>query len=249
MRRRVASMKVHPSLPSTNEALLNAPSLPPAGRLAACIANHQTAGKGRGPKQWHSPPGTGLLLSVSRVAPHPPDSSLSLALGVATAEALEAFVAVDVGLKWPNDLIVNNGKLGGILVESASRPGAETLIVAGLGVNLRVTGEQRRQVAVEGGMTPAALEDLQAKKPLERHALAAAMIAALAEVLETHPVEGFRPWEKSWCLRDWLRGRSIEARCGNETHHGEVAGVDSSGALLLKKPDGERRILSAEIRL
>lgn len=249
-RRRIASLDVHESLPSTNEALLNAASPPPAGRIAACLAHHQSAGKGRGGKQWHSPPGAGLLLSVSRSAPHPPDSSLALALGVSAAEALEAFAAVDIRLKWPNDLIADNGKLGGILVESASRTGAETLIVAGLGVNLRVSDEQRRQVAEEGGMAPSALEDWPARGPLDRHKLAADMIAAFAGVLETHPVQGFRPWEESWRLRDWLRGRSIEARCGNQAHRGEAAGVDSSGALLLNEPGGERRrILSAEIRL
>ncbi len=243
-------MEVHESLPSTNEALLNAPSPPPEGRIAACLAHHQTAGKGRGSKRWHAPPGAGLLLSVSRAAGHPPDSSLALALGVAAAQALEAFVAADVRLKWPNDLIVNDGKLGGILVESASRPGGDTLIVAGLGVNLRVGDEQRRQVAEEGGMAPSALEDWPARRTLDRHKLAAAMIAALAGVLETHPVQGFRPWGESWRLRDWLRGRSIEARCGNKAHRGEAAGVDSSGALLLNEPGGERRrILSAEIRL
>jgi len=242
-------VEVHESLPSTNEALLNTPSPPPEGRIAACLAHHQTAGKGRGSKRWHAPPGAGLLLSVSRAAGHPPDSSLALALGVAAAQALEAFMVADVRLKWPNDLIVNDGKLGGILVESASRPGGDTLIVAGLGVNLRVGDEQRRQVAEEGGMAPSALEDWPARRTLDRHMLAAAMIAALAEVLETHPDEGFEPWKPGWRRRDWLLGRSIEALCGNEAHRGEAAGVDASGALLLKQPGGERRLLSAEIRL
>ncbi len=191
-----------------------------------------------------------MLLSVSRSAGHPPDSSLALALGVATARALEAFVAVDVRLKWPNDLIADDGKLGGILVESASQAGGGALVVAGLGVNLRVSDEQRRKMAEEGGMAPAALEDCPAGRPLERHRLAAAMMAAFAEVLETHPDEGFKHWEPEWRRRDWLQGRSIKALCGNQSHRGEAAGVDSSGALLLKEPGGERRrILSAEIRL
>ena len=244
----MASVQVHDSLPSTNERLLKTSAPRADGELAACLASHQSAGRGRDGKNWHSPPGAGLLLSVSRAGPQPPDSSLALALGVQVAEALETFVDASVDLKWPNDLLAGERKLGGILVESASRPGAETLIVAGLGVNIRVTDQQRRQVAEEGGMAPTALEEWPANRPLEHHTLAAAMIAALSEVLETHPHEGFSRWKPGWRQRDWLEGRSIEARCGNETHRGEAAGVDSSGALRLKQAHGERRILSAEIR-
>ena len=189
------------------------------------------------------------MLSVARSAPDSPNSSLALALGVAAAEALEAFVVADVRLKWPNDLIVDDRKLGGMLVESASRAGESTLIVAGVGVNLRTTAGQRRRIAAENGMAPTALDNSSARKPLERNVLAAAMIAALAEVLERHPGEGFGPWEEGWKRRDWLRGRIIEVHNGNEVRRGEAAGVDSSGALLLEANGGVRRILSAEIRL
>ncbi len=244
----MGSLEVHESLASTSKRLLDAPAPPPAGSLAVCLANHQTAGRGRGEKKWRSPPGAGLLLSVSRLALRPPDGSLALALGVAVAEALENFVAVDVDLKWPNDLLAGGRKLGGILVESTVRPRDRTLTVVGLGVNFRVTDRQRRQIAAEGGMAPEGLKGLPARTPLERHRLAAAMIAALAGVLSRHPEEGFGPWEEGWRRRDWLSGRSIEARCGPEAHRGTAGGVDSSGALLLRQPAGKRRILSAEIR-
>ena len=214
-----------------------------------CLAVHQSAGKGRGGKSWHSPAGAGLLLSVSGRAPKPPDGSLALALGVAIAESLEDFVSERVELKWPNDLVAQDRKLGGILVESSTQGGAETRVVAGLGVNIRVAKEQRVLVAEEGGMDPVGLSDLNQRKALEPNLLAAAMITAIAEVLETHPVDGFAGWEDGWGRRDWLAGRRIEAVCGADRHAGEAAGVDSAGALLLKDSDGERRILSAEIRL
>ena len=239
-----------------------------------CLAVHQSAGKGRGGKSWHSPAGAGLLLSVSGTAPKPPDGSLSLALGVAIAEVLEAFVSDRVQLKWPNDLVAQDRKLGGILVETstqaptpggrASRPPrrrdafapenstqgeAETRVVAGLGVNVRLTDEQREWVAEDGGMSPAALSELDHRKTPEPNALAAAMITAIAGVLEYHPIDGFARWADGWGRRDWLAGRRIEAVCGIERYVGEASGVDSSGALLLKDSGGERRILSAEIRL
>ena len=244
---RIARLELHDSLPSTNHRLLQAPA--PDSGLAVCLADHQTAGKGRDGKKWYAPRGAGLLLSMSRVATQPPDSSLSLALGVAIAEALEGFVTEKVDLKWPNDLIANDGKLGGILVESTSRQGTDTLTVAGLGVNIQVTEEQLEQVAADGGMPPVGLAELPAKGKLERHALAAAVISAMAEVLERHAEEGFASWQEAWQRRDWLSGRHIEALCGNEACHGVAVGVDPSGALLLKAPGGTRRILSAEIRL
>ena len=246
------------------------------------LASHQSAGRGRNGKSWHSPPGAGLLLSVGCAAPKPPDGSLALALGVAIAEGLENFLSDRVELKWPNDLVAQNRKLGGILIETssqanlggrASRPppgtrtsrprrrrdafapgtstqgGAETRVVAGLGVNIRVSEEQRELVAAEGGMDPAGLTDLDLRKAPEHNALAAAMITTIAGVLETHPVNGFASWEDGWRQRDWLAGRQIEALCGADRHVGEAAGVDSAGALLLKDSTGEQRILSAEIRL
>ena len=242
-----------------------------------CLASHQSAGKGRGGKKWHSPAGAGLLLSVSRGAPQAPDGSLALALGVAIAESLESFVSANVGLKWPNDLVAQDRKLGGILVETCTpaftpsttleksasnsprrrdalapenfeQSAPETRIVAGLGVNIQISEAQRRSVASEGGMNPIGLSELDPQRVPQPNDVAATMITAIASVLETHPVDGFRRWEAGWRQRDWLAGRKIEALSGSERHIGVARGVDPSGALLLKESDGERRILSAEVR-
>jgi len=247
--RRISLLEIHDSLPSTNGRLLQVPETPTAGSLAVCLAGHQSAGRGRNGKRWHSPDGAGLLLSVSRTAPKPPDGSLALALGVAIAEGLETFVSDSVKLKWPNDLVAQDRKLGGILVETSTQGGAECRVVAGLGVNIRVSEEQRELVTGEGGMQPAGLSELNLRRAFEYNDLAVAMIAAIAGVLESHPVDGFGPWTDDWNRRDWLAGKRIEARCGADTHLGTAGGVDSSGALLLEDSDGERRIVSAEIRL
>lgn len=247
--RRITLLEIHDSLPSTNGRLLQVPATPTAGSLAVCLAGHQSAGRGRNGKTWHAPAGAGLLLSVSRTAQKPPDGSLALALGVAIAEGLEAFVSDSVKLKWPNDLVVQDRKLGGILVETSTQGGTETRVVAGLGVNIRVSEEQRELVNGEGGMHPAGLSELNLRRAPEHNALAAAMITAIANILDSHPVDGFERWTDDWNGRDWLAGKRIEARSGADTHVGTAAGVDSSGALLLKDSGGERRILSAEIRL
>lgn len=249
MLRRIGLLEIHDSLPSTNGRLLQASDTPTAGSLAVCLAAYQSAGRGRNGKSWHAPAGAGLLLSVSRTAPRPPDGSLALALGVAIAEGLETFVSDRVELKWPNDLVAQDRKLGGILVETSTQGGAETRVVAGLGVNIHTSEEQRELVTGEGGMEPAGLSEFILRRALEPNALAAAMITSIAIVLESHPVDGFGRWTDDWNRRDWLAGKRIEAGSGADTHVGTAVGVDSSGALLLKESGGERRIVSAEIRL
>ena len=229
--RRIGLLEIHDSLPSTNERLLQLSATSAAGSLAVCLAGHQSAGRGRNGKSWHSPAGAGLLLSVSRTAPNPPDGSLALALGVAIAEGLETFVSDRVELKWPNDLVAQDRKLGGILVESSTQGGAETRVVAGLGVNIHVSEEQRELVAGEGGIHPAGLSEFNLRKAPEPNVLAAAMITAIAGVLESHPVDGFGRWTDDWNRRDWLAGKRIEARSGAEDARGHGWGSRFVGRL------------------
>ena len=134
----------------------------------------------------------------------PPDGSLSLALGVAIAEGLETFISDPVKLKWPNDLVAQDRKLGGILVETSTQGRAETRVVAGLGVNIHVSEEQRDRVAAEGGLEPTGLSELDKRKQHDPNVLAAVMITAIAGVLESHPVDGFDRWADGWNGRDWL---------------------------------------------
>lgn len=246
---RVRFLEWRESLPSTNERLLDLPAQRLDGGLAICLTRYQTAGRGRNRKRWRSPPDTGLLLSIARSCPQAPDGSLALALGVSVARALEIVLDERVALKWPNDLMAGTGKLGGLLVESRSQVQGGTRTVAGLGLNLHVTAEQRRAILADGGAAPVGLRELGAGVVPKLPQLASRMIVAMSEALDRHPQEGFGPWVAGWRRRDWLAGRKIEALCGKETYRGRAAGVDSSGALLLEDSDGQRRILSAEIRV
>lgn len=130
-------VRVFDSLNSTNTWL--AEQTPPAIDAAhAVIALHQTAGRGRRGKTWHAPAGSGLCLSVAFAYRAMPSdaSALTLALGVHVARALEAMGTGEVMLKWPNDLVWQDKKLGGILVESQSLPDGRFQVVAGIGVNI-----------------------------------------------------------------------------------------------------------------
>ena len=134
----LAHAEVFESLPSTNTYLLDAE--PPApGRAHAVLAVHQTAGRGRHGRRWVAPEASGLCLSVAfhyDSAPEHP-AALTLALGVAALEALESLGLGDVMLKWPNDLVWQDRKLGGILTESTST-GSGLHLVTGIGINFRL---------------------------------------------------------------------------------------------------------------
>ena len=115
----LASLEVFDAIESTNSHLMQSPP-PAAGFLHVVVTDNQTAGRGRHGRSWLTPPGSGLALSVAYTFARSPDHlpALTLATGVGAIRVLEALEIAGVQLKWPNDLIVNDGKLGGILIQA-----------------------------------------------------------------------------------------------------------------------------------
>jgi BirA family biotin operon repressor/biotin-[acetyl-CoA-carboxylase] ligase len=145
--RLIERLEVFSEIDSTNRYLLEHP--PSSGRLAVCLAEYQHAGRGRRGRAWVAPAGAALCLSVGwRFAERPPDlSALTLACGVAARRALETQAGISVGLKWPNDLVWDDRKLGGILVElSAGHRGACHAVV-GIGINVAMPRDLLRRVS------------------------------------------------------------------------------------------------------
>jgi BirA family biotin operon repressor/biotin-[acetyl-CoA-carboxylase] ligase len=126
-------------LESTNRHLLTQEP-PAAGLTRVAIAEYQSAGRGRRGRRWSMPPGSGIALSAAYMFDQAPAgiAALSLAVGAAARRAVFAATGLPIGLKWPNDLIVDDGKLGGILVELATLPSGACHVVAGIGVNVKV---------------------------------------------------------------------------------------------------------------
>src|SRR5437868_10703285 len=119
------------------------------GRAQICIAELQNAGRGRRGRSWVAPFGSGICMSVGwqfQEAP-PTFSALSLAVGVAVVKALHRFGAEGVGLKWPNDLIWRQRKLGGILIEMRGESGGPSQVVIGIGLNMRMPSTVRMMLA------------------------------------------------------------------------------------------------------
>ena len=188
----------------------------PSGTLV--IADEQTAGRGRGGKSWESSAGSGLWLTLIE---RPADSSglgvLSLRVGLAAAEALDRFAPEPIRLKWPNDLYIDQGKLGGILVEARWREQSVEWVAIGLGVNV---------AAPKNVETASGLEDGTDRLDVLGELVPAVVAAARA----TGPLNAGEMEE--FDARDLARGR----RCV-EPAIGRVAGITSTGELLVALAD------------
>lgn len=231
------------SLDSTNAELLRRE--PPGHGVAVLLAERQTAGRGRRGRAWASPLASNLYLSLSRryTGGLARLGGLSLAAGVAVAEALQALGVSDAGLKWPNDIVVGARKLGGLLVEGSGEPAGAARAVVGLGLNVRMP-------AAAAGAIDQPWVDLAAllPDPPQRSALSAHLLDHLLPALTLFDQEGLAPFLPRYAAHDALRGRAIAVLAGDGgSHAGTALGVADDGALRVATDDGERRFHSGEV--
>jgi len=246
---RLDYLEVFSEIESTNSYLLEKPA-PLPGRFRVAIAEHQTAGRGRMDRQWYSPPLSGLCMSMSYTFEDVPKflPAATLAIGVGVAELLEQLGIRGVGLKWPNDLIVRNGKLGGILTEVRPGDGPEMTVVVGIGINVDLgqsadTGGIKTRIGYASDL--ASCTD----QLLSRSALSAALVETLFNTLVEFETDGFERFFNAWERYDWLRGQRISVELPNRRPHGVCQGIDSDGALMLRTESGTERIMSGSIHL
>lgn len=244
--------------PSTNEVALKAAL---AGkRIGVWIADQQIAGRGRGGNTWHSPAGTGLYMTALVAPPVPMQSALSLSLRVAVAvqtaivETTPFTRPNQIDIRWPNDLMLNGKKCGGILIDTASNPsGAHkpaTLryAVIGMGINLNQTAFP---ADLDSIATSLRRELPQPAAPFRREPLAGAILRCLAEQVRAL---ASNPEPQSLDLSQfstWVSGKRVrvQARDGVASYTGTTAGLNPQGFLLVDGDDGERHtILSGGLR-
>lgn len=208
-----------------------------------CLAEHQTAGRGRRGRQWQSPYGTSLALSLmwrfetgaAALA------GLSLATGVAMAECLEQTGAGGLQLKWPNDLVYRDRKLGGILLEVAGDVAGPCYVVIGIGLNIATDSGHAGMQGVEQPWINLC-ELLPDKPPPSRNRIAAGIIAALLDMLPRFEAQGFGCLAGEFRRRDVLYGRDVLLQRGNDQLSGRAMGVADNGGLILEY-DGKREII------
>jgi len=230
---------------STNTRLLGRPG-PPPGFADAALAELQNAGRGRQGRRWISPFGASLALSLGWTfgAAARVDSTLSLAVGVAVCRALGGLGARGMRLKWPNDVWFEDRKLGGILVET--KMGGDTAhVVVGVGLNLHLSDESRRQIG-SGGL--AAL-DAACLTPVSRNALAGALLTELLSMLPLFEHRGFAAFRDEWRSLDALRGRPARVLLAQGTVEGIARGVDEDGGLLLEHGGNVDKFIAGEASL
>jgi BirA family biotin operon repressor/biotin-[acetyl-CoA-carboxylase] ligase len=208
------------------------------------IAERQTAGRGRRGRAWISPPGRNLYFSVVLRPDLPPQRApeITLVASVALCHAVRR-AGADAGIKWPNDLVVDDRKLCGILTEMAADPDRVQWVVLGAGVNLNTRPEdfpeELRSIA-----TSVAAERGQ---PVPRALFAAAAFALLEEWLDRHAEGGFAAVRDEWRVLSDTLGREVRVTAEGREIRGLAEDVDESGALLVRTGGGLEAVRSGEV--
>ena len=240
------SVEVLDECASTSSVLLERAAVGAAhGSVLAC--EHQSAGRGRRGNPWFSARGGSIAFSLLwRFEARPAAlSGLSLAAAVLVARALEREGAAGVRLKWPNDLLHGDAKLGGILVEVSGEARGPSAAVIGVGLNVRLDAEARARI----GQPVADLAGCAASVP-SRTELLAALLDSLAQGLARFGREGFAPFRDEWQRRHAWQGRRVALTAsGRRVVEGEALGVAEDGALVLRSPGGVERFHSGELSL
>ncbi|MBV9191528.1 MAG: biotin--[acetyl-CoA-carboxylase] ligase [Betaproteobacteria bacterium] len=199
------------------------------------VADEQTAGRGRRGRRWYSMPGADVTFSISAEIARP-EPGLALVAGVAAATALRALGVTQAALKWPNDVLVNGAKLGGILVETRGR-----LVVFGFGINGRHDASLERRLK----RPIAALDQFIA---VDRDRVTARVAACLLEALATLRARGLEPIVREWEQLDVHTGQRVRVRLADgRVLSGLARGLERDGSLRVETAEGVRAVYSGRI--
>ena len=238
---RLGGLSVHGAIDSTNSWLQERSLALPAPY--ACLTEHQLAGRGRRGRVWEDATGLDICLSLLwrfEVA-EARAQGLSLAVGVAVVRALAATGASGIGLKWPNDIVWQDRKLGGILIEG-SVSGRLWVVVIGVGINVHPgKAPGARAPRVHLGSIPGAR--------VSRNRLAAGLITEISAECARFEARGAGPAIDAWKRLDAMRGRPVRVHRPDGEVGGIARGVDEAGELLVEVNGVVERFVSAEVSL
>jgi len=247
-RNNVAQLKTFGEIDSTNSYLMQVPG-PEPGKIYIAVTSNQTAGRGRHGKVWQSPPGSGVCLSAAYTFASQPKNlpALTLALGLGVVAALQELGAEGVELKWPNDLVALNGKLGGILTEVQSQAAGTVTVVTGVGINVDVGEEFDAETESDWAARVTDLKSICQRLP-SHDEVAAMLISHMLQAFADFDANGLASIDERWAQHDWLFDRELVVDSGREMISGTGAGIDSDGALLINTDEsGMRRITSGSV--
>jgi BirA family biotin operon repressor/biotin-[acetyl-CoA-carboxylase] ligase len=242
----LADIHIFQTLPSTNTFLMQQARRNNLLSGSVCLAETQTAGRGRHGRHWVSPPGANLYLSLlwHFRLPLSRTGVLSLAAGVAVSRALQLTGAENTGVKWPNDIIWQDRKLAGILIELSKIDDASCFAVIGVGINVHMPADiMIDQPWIDLGSI---LED---NHQISRNRLTARVLNQLLPTLAV-----FHQTPAASIIRDWhefdlFKDRNVVVRLADKNFYGVARGVAEDGSLLLETQSGINRYAAGEISL
>ncbi|UJF19192.1 bifunctional biotin--[acetyl-CoA-carboxylase] ligase/biotin operon repressor BirA [Vibrio sp. SS-MA-C1-2] len=238
-------LTLSPVIDSTNQYMLD--NIAESKKGAVCLAEYQQSGRGRRGRQWLSPFGSNLYMSMywrldQGIAAA---MGLSLVVGIAVTEAIRQLGAKDVMVKWPNDIYHQDKKLAGILVELRGQTGDAAHLVIGLGLNVSMPDTDQQSIITQPWSNLVDACDTQ----IDRNQLAAHIITHLTDYLQRYEREGLAGFTEQWNQLDNFKGREVKIVMGHQEVFGIAQGINESGALLLETDDGVKSFIGGEISL
>lgn len=240
-----SDIEVHSVIDSTNSYLLRRlPNQLSQGQV--CLAEFQSAGRGRRGRQWVSPFGSQIYLSVYWYL----EQGLSAAMGLnlvaalAVSDAIAELTGIQVQLKWPNDIYLAGVKLAGILIDLEGQALEPSHSIIGIGLNLNMPSQA-------GDKIDQKWTDLQShyKSPLDRNVLCAKLIYYLWKRLQQHQNEGLSAMLAQWHKQDFYLNKRVKLITGERITKGICRGVNAQGALLLELDGQLKAIYGGEVSL
>jgi BirA family biotin operon repressor/biotin-[acetyl-CoA-carboxylase] ligase len=249
-RQLLAQLDIHPVIDSTNAQALRDGLT--CGSGYTCLAEFQTAGRGRRGRTWVSPFGKNIYLSLLWTFDGGAAEleGLSLAIGVTIAEVLQRLGVSDIQLKWPNDVLWRKRKLAGILLEMTGDPAGVCQVVVGIGVNVAMPAEAADSIDQPWVDMRSILNELNLPaESLGRNQLVAALLSELLPLLSRYQLDRFASYRMRWETLNAYAGKTVEVRMANSEVVGELLGVNEAGALRLQTAAGEQLFYGGEISL
>lgn len=210
-----------------------------------CVAEYQSAGRGRRGRTWMSPYGHHLYFSLFWTFPQGMAQAMGLSLVVACTlvEVLKSFGVENIGVKWPNDIYLDNKKLAGILIEMSGQADSLCQLIIGVGVNMAMSEDQGKGID-QPWSDLSELVDMP-----DKTALVIALQKQLKRDIQLFEREGLAAFKTRWQAADLFYGREIRLLMGEKSVEGICRGVDEQGAVLLETADGVQAFIGGEISL
>lgn len=231
--------EIFESIPSTSDYLKNKR---PLGKTHCCLAEYQSKGKGRLGRTWISPFGRNIYCSFSYVFNKDISEmgGLSLAVGILTAQALEALNPIlKPSLKWPNDIYINNQKMGGILIELTAEAHGNCTAIISIGLDINMRGINLNEV----NQPWTSLEHILNEK-LDRNIVVAHLLQSILKGMDIFHEKGMAAFVPEWKQYDFLENQKISINTGKEIRSGIARGISAHGNLLFENSAGNLELFS-----